>query len=217
VHHTKDKGDLAVAKTILDLTERGHIVFSPTITEHCRYDLIADINGKLKRIQVKYLGDGHLSGKTSWNDKHGAHSIQYTSGEFELFALYLAPKNTLLYCPFIQSFTSMKFTYEIPNSYTHFYWWEDFKDISYSLPKKRSCKDFGVEATTLHNLTGATYKIDWPSDQDLKDMVWNEPTCVVAQKLGVTDSGIGKYCKTHNIPKPPRGYWAKKKSVGSIN
>src|SRR5262249_4883491 len=46
----------------------------------------------------------------------------------------------------------------------------------------------------------------------LYDEVWAEPTQKVAEKYGVTGTAIAKACKVLEIPKPPRGYWAKKAS-----
>jgi hypothetical protein len=44
----------------------------------------------------------------------------------------------------------------------------------------------------------------------LYDEVWTEPTQRVAQRYGVSDVAIAKACALLDIPKPPRGYWAKK-------
>jgi hypothetical protein len=45
--------------------------------------------------------------------------------------------------------------------------------------------------------------------QRLYDEVWTEPTQKVAQRYGVSDVAIAKACTMLDIPKPPRGYWAK--------
>lgn len=52
-------------------------------------------------------------------------------------------------------------------------------------------------------------KIAWPSNQELKELVFRLPSSKLASQLGVSDSAIGKRCREQNIPKPPRGYWAK--------
>ena len=44
----------------------------------------------------------------------------------------------------------------------------------------------------------------------LRELVWKMPTTQLAQRLGVSDSAVGKLCKKLGIPKPPRGYWQKK-------
>lgn len=52
-HHTKDKGDVGVAKAYCDLVEKGYIVLFPS-TEHAPFDLVAYDGSKFIRIQVKY-------------------------------------------------------------------------------------------------------------------------------------------------------------------
>jgi hypothetical protein len=44
----------------------------------------------------------------------------------------------------------------------------------------------------------------------LYEEVWTEPTRDVAKRYGVSDVAITKACRLLDIPKPPRGYWAKK-------
>ena len=46
--------------------------------------------------------------------------------------------------------------------------------------------------------------------QRLYEEVWAEPSQKVAQGYGVSDVAIAKACALLDIPKPPRGYWAKK-------
>jgi hypothetical protein len=46
--------------------------------------------------------------------------------------------------------------------------------------------------------------------QRLYEEVWAEPSQLVAKRYGVSDAAIAKGCKALGIPKPPRGYWAKK-------
>jgi ankyrin repeat protein len=44
----------------------------------------------------------------------------------------------------------------------------------------------------------------------LYEEVWSEPTQKVALKYGISDVALSKVCKQLQVPKPPRGYWAKK-------
>jgi hypothetical protein len=46
--------------------------------------------------------------------------------------------------------------------------------------------------------------------QQLYDQVWNTPIRKLAASYGLSDVGLAKVCKRHNIPRPPVGYWAKK-------
>jgi hypothetical protein len=46
--------------------------------------------------------------------------------------------------------------------------------------------------------------------QQLYDRVWSKPVDQVAKEFGISNVGLGKACRRHGIPVPPRGYWAKK-------
>jgi len=49
-HHTKDKGDLGVAKAHADLVSQGYLVLFPA-TEHAPFDLVAYRDGAFERVQ----------------------------------------------------------------------------------------------------------------------------------------------------------------------
>jgi len=40
--------------------------------------------------------------------------------------------------------------------------------------------------------------------------VWSEPAATVAQRYGVSGAALAKWCTKLEIPRPQRGYWAKK-------
>ena len=40
-------------------------------------------------------------------------------------------------------------------------------------------------------------------------MAWERPVTKVATELEISDVALHKICRKHNIPVPPRGYWAK--------
>lgn len=46
--------------------------------------------------------------------------------------------------------------------------------------------------------------------KSLYTQVWSEAMCRLAKRYGLSDVGLAKICRKHNIPRPPRGYWAKK-------
>ncbi len=50
------------------------------------------------------------------------------------------------------------------------------------------------------------------SRRELYDQVWSIPMWSLAKKYGRSDVGLSKICKKHDIPCPPRGYWAKVES-----
>lgn len=47
-------------------------------------------------------------------------------------------------------------------------------------------------------------------------LVWSKPVSRLAKDFNVSDVAIAKWCKKMEIPKPPRGYWAKKQVKKSV-
>ncbi len=45
--------------------------------------------------------------------------------------------------------------------------------------------------------------------RELYDLVWSRPMIRLADEFGVTGTGLAKICQRHDVPTPPRGYWAK--------
>lgn len=45
---------------------------------------------------------------------------------------------------------------------------------------------------------------------ELRELVWSQPTTEVARLFGVSDKAIEKRCKKLGVTKPPRGYWSKR-------
>ncbi|GAA5441787.1 hypothetical protein Dcae01_03328 [Deinococcus caeni] len=50
----------------------------------------------------------------------------------------------------------------------------------------------------------------WPTREDLYELVWARPSEQVAAELGVSGAALAKRCAALNVPKPPRGYWARR-------
>lgn len=44
---------------------------------------------------------------------------------------------------------------------------------------------------------------------DLYELVWTQPAIKIVEKYDISDSWLTKICYKMEIPKPPRGYWAK--------
>jgi hypothetical protein len=45
--------------------------------------------------------------------------------------------------------------------------------------------------------------------EQLYELVWQHPLLQLAQRYAMSDVGLAKLCARHDIPTPPRGYWAK--------
>lgn len=213
-HHTKDKGDIAVALTIADLTCKGYACFSPIITEHLPFDLIAYKDGSCLRIQVKYSADGHVTKGTAWNDRNGTHAHPYNPEDFDFYAIYLPAIEKIVY-PSI-AFAGKVIAFELPNSATPFYWYEDFLTFT-SEAKKHSYKEFGYELT--HSCTELTVqsallrrKVARPSREELEKLLLEKPLQKIALDFGVSDKAIAKWAKAYNLTLPGRGYWSKAKA-----
>jgi hypothetical protein len=91
VHHTKDKGDLGVAKVFADLVEQGLAILFPA-TEHAPFDLVAYDGDRFIRIQVKYRsarrGVVRVYFRSVWNDRHGTHVRPMDKASVDVVALY---------------------------------------------------------------------------------------------------------------------------------
>lgn len=54
------------------------------------------------------------------------------------------------------------------------------------------------------------------SRKEFYDLVWSTPVTQLAKRYGFSDVGLAKICRRNNIPLPPRGYWAQRKSGKEI-
>ena len=54
------------------------------------------------------------------------------------------------------------------------------------------------------------------SRRTLYELVWTEPMHTLAPRYGISDVGLAKICRRFNVPRPGRGYWARRKSGQSV-
>jgi hypothetical protein len=204
---TMEKGDLGVAKVIVDLIEKGYIPFRPVVCESLPFDLVAYKDGNFIRIQSKYTSNGTAAAFTAWADSSGTHIKHYGENDFDYFALYLPQVDKVIY-PSIK-FRGAKFrTSPLENSAAKFYWWEDFINFTDNAEKK-SYKDFGIENPCAGKEHLNQRKVIRPIKNDLLKMIWEKPTTELSKEFGVSDKAIERWTKSYKIPKPPRGYWMK--------
>ncbi|HET8813951.1 MAG TPA: group I intron-associated PD-(D/E)XK endonuclease [Solirubrobacterales bacterium] len=99
----KQKGDLAELKVAADLIDRGCRISIP-FGEDCDYDLIADFNGRLHRVQVKHTrSDGRTvvvrcRSHSLTNGKVRATKL-YTPEMVDWIAAYDCTTERCYYCP----------------------------------------------------------------------------------------------------------------------
>lgn len=99
----KQKGDLAELKVATDLRERGCLISIP-FGEDCDYDLIADYQERLHRVQVKHTqSDGQIlvircRSHSLTRGKVRATKL-YTPAMIDWIAAYDATSERCYYCP----------------------------------------------------------------------------------------------------------------------
>lgn len=90
-HHTKEKGDLGLAKAYADLVSRGYRVFF-SHSEHLPFDLAVYKNGKFTRVQVKYVklynGTIRVRFTSTWVDRDGVHHKPVDKSEVDVYCVY---------------------------------------------------------------------------------------------------------------------------------
>lgn len=99
----KQLGDLAELKVACDLRERGCKLSIP-FGEDCDYDLIADYEGVLHRVQVKYTrSDGRRvivrCRSHSLTNGKVRKTKQYTAATVDWIAAFDATSERCFYCP----------------------------------------------------------------------------------------------------------------------
>jgi len=52
--------------------------------------------------------------------------------------------------------------------------------------------------------------------EELYEKVWTTPMQKLAAEFGFSDRGLAKLCARHQVPVPPRGYWARLQAGQSI-
>jgi len=102
-HHTKDKGDLGIAKAHADLVGKGYSVLFPA-TEHAAFDLVAYRGGVFHRVQVKYrssrTGSISVQFRSVWADRNGTHMKPTDKTEVDVVCIYCPETDACYYlCP----------------------------------------------------------------------------------------------------------------------
>ena len=116
--HTKLKGNIAERAVAKDLGERGYNVFKED-GDLSRIDLIAEKDGKLIKIQVKWAtGKNGVYVASLRKSGPNNYKFMYTSNLIDLFAIYLSNLNKVIYLPFksVEGITQICFREDIPKN-----------------------------------------------------------------------------------------------------
>ena len=93
--NSKDKGNIGEAIILSEFIKRQIQVAIP-FGDNARYDLIADFNGKLNKIQVKYCNQEERNGSipcpcaSSTNHTTNKHYTTYVNDGIDYMCFYLA-------------------------------------------------------------------------------------------------------------------------------
>ncbi len=204
---TNEKGDIATAKVICDLTCKGYEIYLP-ISEHGKTDLIALRDNKPVRLQVKYSVNCMASAGTIYGTGNGYVRTKYIESDFDYYALYYPQVDKVIY-PSIK-FAGATIRCVEPESYGNCYWYEDFLDLT-DKAEKRFIKSSKYNEYLDKRATNNPSKS--PDKETLEKLVWSKPSVELAIELGVSDRMIGKWCAKFGIDKPPRGYWTKRNKL----
>lgn len=104
--NSKDKGNIGEAIVLAEFIKR-HIQVSIPFGDNARYDLIAEFNGKLNKIQVKYCGQITENNSficpcaSSTNHTTNKHLTTYDN-DVDYMAFYIASIDKLLLVPIEQ-------------------------------------------------------------------------------------------------------------------
>ncbi len=193
MHHTKDKGDIALMKTTLDLTLKGYNIFLP-ISEHLPFDFIAYKDGKCYRMQAKYTSGGQVKNTTYSGDKSVNH---YNDDDFDYYAAYLPEVDKCIY-PSIK-FAGAAFRCTKCNSATPFYWYEDFLDFT-DYAEKKNYRDMGwtIDILISENIVNRTMKrrkVERPPLEEIIKLVEEKGYSETGRMFGVSDNAVRKWIK----------------------
>jgi hypothetical protein len=101
-HHTKDKGDVGVAKIISDLTSKGFKLLVP-LAEHLPFDLVVYCKQKDRfyKVQCKYKkktrGVISMNLTTSYSSNNKCHTSRYADVSYDIMAIYCPDTDSVYY------------------------------------------------------------------------------------------------------------------------
>lgn len=102
--NSKDKGNIGEGIVLAEFVKRNITVSIP-FGDNARYDLIAEFNGKLNKIQVKYCNqkiseNNSISCPCASSLNHTTNKVKRTyEDEIDYFAFYLAEWDKILLVP----------------------------------------------------------------------------------------------------------------------
>lgn len=79
-----------------------------------------------------------------------------------------------------------------------------------AVPAKRARKRCFCSMRCISPLIPRKERAVWPTDEELRSLVWEVPVIRIAAALGVSGSAVKKRCDVRGIPTPPRAHWSRR-------
>jgi hypothetical protein len=223
--NSKDKGNIGESVALTEFTKRGIQVSIP-FGDNARYDLIADFNGKLNKIQVKYCNQEVVNGSiccpcaSSTNHTTNKHYDTYEN-DIDYFVFYLAEWDETLIVPieiigdkksicFRQTIPIASKNYNLVSDYTFKKFFKEENSIKVEksplLLYKNKCIDCGTpisdNATRCRSCVAKMQprKVERPSREELKELIRHTPFTKIGEQYGVSDKAITKWCIAEKLP-----------------
>lgn len=116
MQHSKQKGNLGYSSTLKELHKLGVNVFTE-IGDYSKIDLIVEYEGKLIKLQIKYVDD--KQGKAALHcTKSGPnkYKYKYTESDVDIFSVYLPTVDKVLFIPAKEALKTNTFTLRVEKS-----------------------------------------------------------------------------------------------------
>ena len=222
--NSKDKGDIAESIALSEFIKRNVQVSIP-FGDNARYDLIADFNGKLNKIQVKYCGqfqDGGISCQCVSSTNHTTNK-NYTNycGQIDYFVFYLQYWDIAILVPIDYVGDRKTIIFRKMGNDTkrrpECHYIEDFSFdaiLKYQEETRKeevtnTCIDCGavIAKKSQRCCICAAKERVIPVEQlpltrdELKHLIRTTPFLQIGSKFGVSDNTIRKWCVKLNLPK----------------
>ena len=198
------QGDLGEARATYELVRLGYSLSKP-LHVHLPYDFIADKDGILYRVQVK------TSGVLKRKSTQAYECMVATTGgnrQINTTKWFDSSAVDLLFVMTADDRCWLIPTIDVTSSRTVTVGTEKY--AKYQI----SGEVFNRPSTPTEEFATIDKREKTPpfSRDELATLMVTMPTCDIGTKFGMSDNGVARWAKKWNIPKPPRGYWQKKKA-----
>lgn len=204
---TKLKGDIGQLAITLALLRSEINVLVP-VGDRLPYDLVAEYNGQFKRVQCKYAKTNAAGGAKIKIKNRDSSAIMYSKDNIDIIAIY-NPETNITCFIHIDEISGDELCIRFTDAKYH------RTNVKYGQYYKNPLRIFDMTIVDKYvpekmPILNRKKKVNWPSKEQLKKMVWEMPVTTLAKMYNVSDNAVGKWCKKYGVTKPSRGYWTTK-------